>query len=316
MAKFRHLLHTSRGQDILLFVVFVMVSYGVWIVLKLNDTTHHDFNVELKISDIPSNMHFISDVPEKLQASVLDKGLNLAKTAWGSTPQLKLKYSDFHYDEVNDKLTLSRKSLNSHMRSIFGANSQITSTNPDSLSFIVTKRAPNRAKVVPDVNITPIRQCVISGPIIVEPDCVLIYSPSHSNIPPNTILTERLVRSDIRDTLTMELNILNSSYTKAEPAKVTVTIPIEPLMSKTREVAIELINEPQNGNIVLFPTKVPVSYLLPMSLFNAERGTITVVADYSKRSANRIPVRITSHPKDYQTVEVTTDSVDYIFEQL
>ncbi len=316
MAKFRHLLHTSRGQDILLFIVFVMVSYGVWVVLKLNDNSHHNFNVELKITDVPKNLHFISEVPEKLQASVLDKGLNLAKTAWGSTPELKLKYTDFNYDEINDKLTLSRQTLNSQMRSIFGPSAQIISTNPDSLALIVTKRAPRKAKVIPDVDITPIGQCIISGAITVEPDSVLIYSPSHANIPPKTILTERLVRSDVKDTLTLELNILSSSNTKAEPGKVMVTIPVEPLMSKTSDVTVELINAPSNGNVVLFPTKVPVSYLLPLSRFNTERGTVTVIADYSKRSANRIPLRITSYPKDYKTVEVSTDSIDYIFEQL
>lgn len=315
MTNLRHLLRSSRGQDILLFLVFVMVSYGVWMVLKLNDSSHYDFNVELKISDVPEGVHFISEVPENLHASILDKGLNLAKIAWGGKPQLKLKYTDFNYDEINDKLTLSRQSLRSQMRAIFGSNAQITATNPDSLSFIVTRRAPRKVKVIPDVDVTPVGQCVISGPVIVEPDSVLIYSPAHANTPPKTILTERLVRSEIKDTLSFELSILNSSTTKAEPAKVKVTIPVEPLMSKTRNIAVELINEPASGNVVLFPTKVPVSYLLPMSLFNAERGTVTVVADYSKRSANRIPIRITNHPKDYRAVEVSTDSVDYIFEQ-
>lgn len=315
MTKFRHLLRSSRGQDVLLFLLFVLVSYGVWMILKLNDTTHYDFDVELKISDVPEGIHFISEVPENLHASVLDKGLNLVKTAWGGKPELKLEYSDFNYDEVNDKLTVSRQTLRSQMRAIFGNNAQITATTPDSLSFIVTKRAPRKVKVIPDVDVTPVGQCVISGPVTVKPDSVLIYSPAHAKVPPQTILTERLVRSEIKDTLTFELSILNSSTTKAEPSKVMVTIPVEPLMSKTRNVAVELINEPSSGTVVLFPTKVPVSYLLPMSLFNAERGTVTVVADYSKRSADRIPIRITSYPNDYRAVEVSTDSVDYIFEQ-
>lgn len=316
MSKIRHLLHTSRGQDIVLYLTFILVSYGVWVVLKLNDTTHHDFKVELNITDVPQNVHFISEVPKEIQASVRDKGLQLAKNAWANRPELNLNYNDFKFDEINGRITVTRQALNSKIRNIFGTNAFITATNPDSLSLIITKRPPTRAKVKADIDVLPIGQCVISGPIKIEPDSVLIYTPSNSKFPARTITTEKLIRRDVKDTLTVELNLLTNSQTKAEPSKVQVTIPIEPLMSKEQEVPVQLKNAPQNGNVVLFPTKVTVSYLLPMSVHSAEKGTVIVTGDYSKRSANRIPVYITSYPTDYKVVEVAVDSVDYIFEQL
>lgn len=315
MAKFRRLLHTSRGKDILLFLFFLCVSYVFWLILELNDTAQRDFDLELRVTGVPEGVKFISEVPENVHVSVRDKGIQLAHYAWGGTPKLNINYSDLTVDELNDRVVLSEQMLNTRLREIFNGSAQIVSSRPDSLSIIVTNRPPRMAKVIPDVDVTTMAQCVISGRITVNPDSVAVYSATHAPIPPAKISTEKLIRGDLKDTLRISLALNHSGNLKVEPAKVTVTIPVEPLISKTREIPVKVLNVPKNHNVVLFPSRAKISYLLPMSLFNSERGSVTVTGDYTRRANGKIPLSISEIPDNYHAVELLTDSIEYLIEQ-
>ncbi|MDE7335623.1 MAG: hypothetical protein K2N10_04870, partial [Muribaculaceae bacterium] len=90
---------------------------------------------------------------------------------------------------------------------------------------------------------------------------------------------------------------------------------VEPLISKSREVAVQLLHGGGEESVVLFPSHVRVSYLLPMSLYNSESNVVAVSADFAQRHNGKIPLRVGSLPAYYRGVELSVDSVEYIVEQ-
>lgn len=313
-AAVRRLLRTSRGHDILVYCVFLAISYGFWLIMRLNDVDQRDFDVPLQIQGTPENITYISDVPKSVHVTVRDQGIALVRYDWGSSKALNFNYTDFTHDEVNDRLVLSSQKLNSRLREIYTGSAQIMTVRPDSLSLLVTTRKPSMARVIPDIEVSTSTQSVISGPITVSPDSVKIFTPTHSALPGPTVHTEKLIRSGLEDTLRIKLELLSPQGARVEPSSVTVTIPVEPLIAKKQEVNVNIVNA-GDTRYVLFPATVNVSYLLPMSMYHSESGTIIVRGDFNERSENRIPIEIVSHSPYFRGVELATDSVEYLIEE-
>lgn len=311
----RRLLRSSQGKDILIFLCFICVSYVFWVILTLNDDIQQDVNVNMEIVNIPENYKFITEPPRYLQVGLRDKGTVLANYALSGAKTLKIDYNDFAFDESNDRITLTARQLNAKVRGLFDPTTQIVSLRPDSLNFIVTDRAPNLARVIPVAEVSAASQFVISGPITVSPDTVKVYSARHLRVRPSTVRTVQVTRRELKDTLVVAVRLQSEPGTRIEPSEVKLTVPVEPLISKSREVGVQLIHTPDNTNVVVFPSRVKVSYLLPMSLYNAENNVVTVTADFAEHNNGKIPLSIGALPDYYRSVELSVDSVEYLIER-
>lgn len=309
------LLRSSRGKDILIFLLFLCVSYVFWLILTLNDDMQRDLKVRFEITDVPSGITFISEVPQNINVSVRDKGTVLTNYSWGGTPAVKVSYADLTRDTRDDRVLLGEQQLNARIRAAFDPTTQIVGMRPDSLSLIITNQPPSAAIVEPQVDVSPAAQCVISGPVTVSPDTVLVYAAQHLRIRPKHIKTVKVNRSDVKDTLTVEARLIPEAGTRVVPDRVLITVPIEPLIAKKREVAVRIHGASDPKSIVVFPSRVFVSYLLPMSLYNSENGIINVTADFARRSNGKMPLELGALPDYYRGVELSTDSVEYLIEQ-
>ncbi len=306
---------SSRGKDVTIFCMFLLVSYVFWVIMSLNDDSQRELKVKFAIVNKPKDVTFISDVPQTLQVAVRDKGTVLTSFIWNGTPTLELDYERLTAYPDRDRVGLSESALNTQVRGLFAATTQVVSIRPDSLSFIITDRPGRKSIVMPDLNITPSPQSVISGPITIQPDTVTVFAARHLAAYPRVVHTQSVVKSNVKDTLVMEVKLRAESGVKIIPNRVKVTVPIEPLISKKRTVPISLANAGGDAaSVVIFPSNVTLSYLLPMSRYSNENPVISITADYSHRSAAKLPLVISSLPDYYQGAALDIDSVEYIIE--
>lgn len=317
LVRAKELIHSSRGKDVLIFLLFLCVSYVFWVIMSLNDDAQRDLDVRLEINDVPEGTTFISEVPRSLQVNVRDKGTVLAGYIWNGVPTLRLRYDELTHYPLKDRVALSEQDLQARVRALFPSTAQVGGIRPDSLSFIVTDRPGSTAIVLPEVQAVASPQCVISGPITVSPDTVTVYSARHLAASPRSVKTMTVSRTDLTDTLVVEVRIHPESGTRIEPDRVTVTIPVEPLIAKKRTVPVTLLHGTSTSThgVVMFPSQVTVSYLLPMSLYSSENAVITVNADFRQRSGTKIPLTVGAVPDYYQGVSLSTDSIEYLIEQ-
>lgn len=311
-------LRSSRGKDILLFLLFVCVSYMFWLISALNEDTQKEIQVPLKIEGVPDGITFISDVPQTLLVSVRDRGTSLFNYSWSGVPSLNIPFGEMNREKRGSRVTIPALEMSSRVRSLFGQQAQVLSVRPDSLNLIFTDRPGRRVKVTPDVDATPSWQSVISGKITVEPDSVTIYSVAQMSTGISKIPTMELKLDDLTETYVGKVRIKTPVGSRAVPDAVTVTIPVEPLISKSRSVPVILRGAPAGASVVMFPSRVDVSFLVPMSRYNSEVGNITVYADFSRRSSRtaKMPVIVGSAPDNCRDVTLSVDSVEYLIEQV
>lgn len=305
-------LKSSRGQNVLLYLLFVAVAFVFWVFLSLDTEVQRDFEVPVELQDVPDSVTVIGHVPEALGVSVKGKDSQLLRFLWGKMSPVRLKWQD---NVEGDALVLNRQKLDSKMREYFGNGVQIVSCRPDSLRLPFTAQPGVRVKLMVQADIRPNLQYILSGPITADVDSVTLYSVADIPHSLRLVSTEPLVKSNLKDTMRYEVKVKPIAGVRIIPDVVTVTVPVEPLIARKRSVPIVVDNLPEGTNLLTFPSKAEISYLVPMSAYNDDYPVKAYVDFRSARpSRKKLPVSLSTIPSVYHNVSFSPDSVNYIIE--
>lgn len=303
---------SSRGQNVLLYLLFVAVAFVFWVFLSLDTEVQRDFDVPVELQDVPDSVTVIGQVPQSLDVSVKGKDSQLIRFLWGKLSPVKLKWQE---NVEGQALVLTHQKLDSRMREYFGNGVQIVSCRPDSLRIPFTTQPGVKVKLMVQADIHPNLQYIISGPITANVDSVTLYSVT--DLPHNLkyVSTEPIVKSNLKDTMRYEIRVKPIAGVRIIPETVTVTVPIEPLIMRKRFVGIEVENLPDETNLITFPSKVEISYLVPMSAYNDDYP-VKAYVDFraAQPSRKKLAVSLSSMPVIYHNISFTPDSVEYIIE--
>lgn len=307
--------HTTRGKNIVTFMVFILISAFFWILMALNDELQRDFRMPVKIDNIPSDVTLLNDEPLFVNISLKDKGSSLIRHRWGNKPELKFNFDDINTPGYN--LAITTPQLNYAIRNVFG-QATVVSMKPDSITVPFTRRPGKLVHVdVKCGEITTAPKYIISGALKALTDTVRLYSIKRIPRSLEDIETVPVNVSGLTDTTIIEVRIAAPQGMRAIPSTVKVSVPVEPLIMKKNKIKVEPINIPAGKHIVTFPSQIEIKYLVPMSHYNNDVNHISVVADYRHRSAKsaKLPLDLRNIPGEYRNVELEADSVEYLIEQ-
>ncbi len=305
-------LHSSRGQNVLLYLLFVAVAFVFWVFLSLDTEVQRDFDVPVELQDVPDSVTIIGQLPPTIGVSVKGKDSQLLRFLWGKMSPVKFKWND---NIVGSSFVLNRLKVDSRLRDYFGNGVQIVACRPDSLRLPFTSQPGVKVKLIVQTDIHPNLQYIISGPITADVDSVTLYSVNDLPHSLKFVSTEPIVKSNLKDTVRYEVKVKPIAGVRVIPETVTVTVPVEPLIARKRSVNISVENLPEGVNVITFPSKVELSYLVPMSAYNDDYP-VKAYVDYKagRPSRKKLPVSLSTIPSVYHSLSFTPDSVEYIIE--
>lgn len=306
-------LKTPRGKDVVTYLVFVCVAFVFWLLLSLDTEVQRDYDIPFQITEIPDSVTMISTPPTTINVGVQAKGSQLLRFNWGRIAPLKINFREFVDDENN--WSVSSVKLESKMREYFGNSVLINSIRPDSLKLIYTSIPGEKVPLEIDIDVNPNLQYIISGDITTNIDSVMVYSPEGRSIP-SKVVTEKVVRRNLKDTTTVEVKFKHVAGVRFIPDRVSVKIPVEPLIAKRQVVRIHPENLPNKRDVITFPSRVEVSYLVPMSRYNDEDDHIQAFVDFNDiaTSRHKAAVHLSLLPPYISNVSIVPDSVEYVIE--
>lgn len=311
-AKVTAALKSSRGQNVMLYLLFVAVAFVFWVFLSLDTEVQRDFDVPVELQDVPDSVTVIGQIPPSIGVSVKGKDSQLLRFLWGKLSPVRLKWQENIED---DAVVVNHQKLDSRMREYFGNGVQIVSCRPDSLHVPYTSQPGVKVKLMVHADIRPNLQYIVSGPIMASTDSVTLYSVTDLPHSLKIVSTEPLVKSGLKDTTRYEVKVKPISGVRIIPDVVTVTVPVEPLIMRKRSIGIEVENLPEGVHLITFPSKVEISYLVPMSAYNDDYPVKAYVDFHGARpSKKKLGVTLSSIPPVYHSVSFTPDSVEYIIE--
>ncbi|MCH5228717.1 MAG: hypothetical protein J1F12_01825 [Muribaculaceae bacterium] len=310
--RWRVLRSTSGFKNAMLFLIFVIVSAVFWFILALNDSAQDHFNVNIRIVNQPDSVTFISDVPERLHVSVSDKGTNLWRNGYLKHPTINIDFKEYAGDGI---LKYSYNDLISSLRESFGGSALITSVSLDSLQLSYTTNPGKKVPILVNCQVFPSSGTTLEGSVKASPGSVTVYGTKEVLDTIHYVSTEPVVLRDINETTVMEVKVSKLSKARAIPAKVVLTVPIEPLVQKQALITVDTENVPEGEELLLFPSKVPVEYYVAMSRLNDdEDSNIKLVVNYNDVHAThngKLPISTRKFPDRLKNLRLKTDSVEY-----
>lgn len=314
--KVKEGLRTVKGRNALTFLVFLAISAVFWVLMALNDEVQHDYRLKLKLAGFPDNMTIISGANPTVSVSVKDKGSALMKFTWNTQPELTVNYDEF--SKAGDhNLLMTQAQLNSAVRNIFGSSATIIAVRPDSLSLHYTTNPGVPVKVRIDADVRPAPSAVAFGRVTLSTDTVMLYSNSKERSRIKTLTTQPIILTGLTDTAHVSAALIVPPGMRAVPSQIKVTIPVEPLVTKTRKVEIAQRNVPAGKRLVTFPSMAEVDYLLPKSLYNSDASPVKAVIDFSayRPGEKKLPVTVLPLPNYYRFVSVRPSEVEFVIEE-
>ena len=315
LIELKEFLSSSKGRDILLYLVFVIISFAFWAILSLNNLIQDNYKVMFRITGIPQGVTMINDYPREFNVTVKNNGYVLLKYMIGDNPEITVDFKE--YANGNGQMLISRQEMEDMLVTEFGSGTSIVSFSPESLSIKYTSLPGKKVPVEIFGDYVANFQYVVNGEIVAVPDSVTIYSDAGNLSAINKVRTEKIISRNLTDSLYVKIAIQNIKYVRAVPDSVDVMIPVEPLVTKRSSIPVIVKNLPENVSVVVFPSSVQVSYLLPMSLYNDRLDDkFEASVDYGDIQGNKakLPVRIEIAPEIYQNIQLETDSVEYVIE--
>lgn len=315
LIELKEFLSSSKGRDILLYLVFVIISFAFWAILSLNNLIQDNYKVRFRITGIPQGVTMINDYPREFNVTVKNNGYVLLKYMIGDNPEITVDFKE--YANGNGQILISRQELEDMLVAEFGSGTSIVSFSPESLSIKYTSLPGKKVPVEIFGDYVANFQYVVNGEIVAVPDSVTIYSDAGNLSAINKVRTEKIISRNLTDSLYVKIAIQNIKDVRAVPDSVDVMIPVEPLVTKRSSIPVIVKNLPENVSVVVFPSYVQVSYLLPMSLYNDRLDDkFEASVDYDDIQGNKakLPVRIEIAPEIYQNIQLETDSVEYVIE--
>lgn len=304
-------LRNSRGfHDIRLYLIFVGVAAVFWLILALNDDAQADFDVRVEVTGKPDSVTFINEPPAIIHVSVRDKGSALFRRHFMSKPVLHLDFREYAH---NGHFRVSRAALSSGVKAIFGTQAVVGVTSADSISTAYSTRPARVVPIKVRADLTTALGKVVNGGPQPEVKSVQLFS-AHDNIDTITaVYTEPIVKRDLVDPRIVDVALHPIPGVRMIPDRVRVRIPVEPLENRKAFVPVRVYNVPIGEKLALFPAKVEVNYLVPMS-HGDEVGGFNVSVNYLDivAGSKRLPVDLIKPlPRGVESASIEVDSIEF-----
>ena len=307
-------LRSPKGRDVMMFLLFVVISAALWVVLSLNEEEQFDLRMPVRITHVPDSVTLISSGPENLSTSITATGTTLMRMTLGKVPTVD---RDFRAFRSGDYLHLSSADLKGLVRSAI-RGSQVIVVYPDSLTIPFTTSEGFRLPVIVDARVAAGPQSALVGHPRISTDSVNVYlAPDQMADNFEAVTTEPIRMLGIDKTTTRRVKLIGPAHSRVIPDSIDITFEVEPLIFKSRKVVIEPVNVPKDMKLITFPAQTDVFYMLPTSQYKAGGTHFRVVADFQtiKPGDEKVQLSITDVSENLRNVHLTTDSAEYIIER-
>lgn len=315
--KVRDFLLTEKCKEFLIFLFFVAISFGFWMLQTLDGNFETEFTIPLRLKDVPKDVVITSDLQDEVRVKVEDRGTVLLNYMLGrSFLPISINFSD--YENSSSRVVLPYEDLRKRVSSQLNSTTKLLSVYPDSIGFVYSQGKFKKVPVSVSGKITPGIQYYISD-IKLSPDSVIVYAPAEVLKTVQTAYTMPLDCEDLTENTSLRTSLKKIDGAKYDPSFCDVSVSVDMYSEKTVEVPVVGIGFPANKTLRTFPSKVKVTFKVGLSGYssvNADDFFIGVkYSDLLKTSKDNIDLVVTTTNPNVSNIRVVPSSVDYLIEE-
>ena len=263
-------------KSILQYLFFVVISVAFWMIVSVYTMKGKEVTFTVKIN-APKNVVFIDAIPEKIKVTVKDEvDLGYLKYIFNSKPTLVFEFSKYAVDD--DVFTMTSDDIKSAIVD-YDSELKIDKILPNSISLRFSKTG-KKVPVVYDLTIKPKDNYVQSG-AITKQDSVMVYGSKETLNDITEVYTNAKEILELTDTVNERVTLRRIKDARIVPEYIDVRIPVEPLIEKQRFVNVAVDNVPAGTSMLVFPSRVQVTYQVAKSHYKDPDKPISLYVDYN-----------------------------------
>ncbi|MEJ5263908.1 MAG: hypothetical protein WHT29_01190 [Bacteroidales bacterium] len=309
-------------QKILNFLFFLLLSILFWLLRVLDNDYTTQLTVPVEYIPYRSDVEMVGDIPKTLSLNVTGQGYTLVKKIFSASRHpvvlqvLALNLRPV-VDKENQYYALTHY-LKENIQRQLGQDLRLNYILPDTLWYTFSPVERKKVKVVPAINIKYVRQYMLEGDYIVQPDSVVVMGPHVILDTLSALYTEESSYIGVFRSFTRVLKIKPIPSISFDPKEVSVTVPVEKFTQAKISVPITPINVPDSLQLLLFPATVTVDYLVSLKNFNNVKSSqFLITANYNDclLSVNRVNIRVERYPYMLKLINYSPKSVEFLIEK-
>ena len=125
------------------------------------------------------------------------------------------------------------------------------------------------------------------------------------------------ILNKLNSSISQEIELIHPERTTISPEKVSLKIEVEKYTEKELKIPIEILNNPGNVRIKLFPSELKVLFTVGLSKFeNIKTSDFGASVDYNSiiKDVNNLTVTLDKKPEFIQGIRIIPEKVEFLIE--
>lgn len=314
----RSFLFSSVNKEFLIFLFFLALSGGFWLMAALNETYEKEFLVPTRIVNVPRDVVITSGEDDTVRVVLKDKGFTIV----GYTFSQQLQPLIFNYESYANKNTgrgyVNSAEVQKQIYSQLSGSTRIVSVKPERIEFYFNFGESKKVPVRIAGNVVPGAQRYLASTRFI-PDHVTVFASKDILDSIKYVYTDELNIVNFSDTIVKRVSLRKIAGAKVIPAQVKLALYPDILTEESMEVPIQAINVPEGMRLRTFPARAKVRFIIGASKFRAiKEDMFNVVVDYREVASNpsdKCKIHLRSVPNGVSKAHLEIEEVDYLIEQ-
>ncbi|MDX1277739.1 CdaR family protein [Oceanihabitans sediminis] len=278
------LLSFIRTKKINIFLLFLVLSFGILLLTKLSKSYTNTFTFNIAKTNIPEEQVVLNDSSQVLEITMKAYGFELLQYHL-SKPTIKIDFST-DIDQTDSLYIWSKNKGFASLHKQFNKNIELVNIVPDSLWFSYdvydVKNVP--IELVSNISYSPGYN--LTDKVVLEPDSIRVIGAKSLLDNIKTIKTDTITLSNVNQNITKRVVLKLEDFDKDlkfSNKETMLSAVVEKYTEGTLPIPVQVINVPIDINLKHFPKSVNVSYYTSLANFNdIHVADFKVVCDYSK----------------------------------
>lgn len=278
-------------REILTFVLFLVLAMLMWLGHALQSVRNAHVPVLIEYTGKPGTIGLGGHLPDTVMIEVRDAGARL--NAYYRDPlHLTIDLRTYIHGEKGT-IKVPSDVLRRSISDILQGTSRLIDTRPEQITCPYFTEQEKSVVVAFAGEISPAQEFQLVGKPTLSTRTVKIFGQDKKLSTIDTVYTERLVRKEISDTLSLRAALVLPQGVRAERDSVEVRIIAERFTEKRFSLPIRVIGVPEGMDIRLFPPQVKANVRVGMSHFARVKETdLQAVCRYTPDRKDKLDVEI------------------------
>jgi YbbR domain-containing protein len=301
----------------LVFITCLLMAIAAWLFLALKNKYVYTAKTVLIYKNVPQKRAF-----HALQSDTVD--LQVEGTGWQllfARLRVKPQSISISLEKLNNRnfILFSEQLYNVNQQ--LETSQKIISVKPDTLYFDFSEKKTKRVPVRLVCDFSFAKQYGISNDISIIPEYVTVSGPEKELAKIREWYTDTLKLSNLQVTSVSRINMTQNRMKNVSifPPSAEVKVPVDEFTEKIIELNLSVINNKQFHDIKLYPKKIKLTILVPLSRYTEiDEDFIDAVVDINDwkiNSHNKLRVKLTRFPDYCKVVRIDPAKVDFIIEK-